>query len=96
MIFLGKITERFNVNLEVRAVFSVVGKDADERSETLRGCGYLPIVDHVKLRLRRTISIRGEVMTDPFDSVAEEVALLWVERNVMAHKRLANALEIRD
>ena len=55
-----------------------------------------PIGDEVEFGLSRTVTIRAEIVTKPFDTLTEEVTFLWVERQTVFSEDFANASKVTE
>eukprot|EP00977_Amphora_coffeiformis_P023857 scaffold14614_cov115-Amphora_coffeaeformis.AAC.1 len=79
MIGADEGAEGSDTGFEVGDEAGVEVEEADEGMEGLAAGGYGPVADGVVLGGGRAVTIRVEVIANPFDAVEEEVAFLGVE-----------------
>eukprot|EP00977_Amphora_coffeiformis_P024068 scaffold15024_cov155-Amphora_coffeaeformis.AAC.2 len=96
MVGADEGTEGSNAGFEVGDEAGVEVEEADEGMEGLATGGYGPIADGVILGGGRTVTIRAEVVANPFDAVEEEVAFLGVEGEAPFSEDMADALEVEE
>ena len=80
-------------DLKEGAVYIVKGEKTNERAQGSSRGRDGPIVDEIELRFGRAVTIRGDVMTDIFDSQGEEFAFLQLERHSVFHEDVTNTFK---
>jgi hypothetical protein len=69
MVLTLEGTERLDANLEEGTVNIIEGEEADEGAQQGTVDRKGPICNKIKLRFRRTVAVRGDIMADVFYAV---------------------------
>ena len=93
MVLTLEGSERFDTNLEERAINIVEGEKADERSEGLTVGRDGPISYQIKLGFGWAVAIRGDVVADVLNAVGQKLAFLELESDSILHEDVADAGE---
>eukprot|EP00977_Amphora_coffeiformis_P014203 scaffold3931_cov172-Amphora_coffeaeformis.AAC.4 len=96
MVGVDEGAEGSNAGFEVGDEAGVEVEEANERMEGLAAGRYRPIADGVVLGRGRAVTVRAEVVANPFDAVEEEVAFLGVEGEAPFSEDMTDALEVEE
>ena len=76
--------------------FAVETNKTDKGAEVVAGLRQGPVSDQVEFGFGRRVAVDFKVIAEPFKALAEEVTLLWVERQAVTLVSLADTTEMQE
>jgi hypothetical protein len=93
MVLTLKGAKGFDSDFEEGAVNIVEGEEADERAKRLAVDRERPIRDEIEFRFGGTVAVRGDVVTNVFDSVSEKLAFLQLKSDTVFHENITHTFK---